>query len=543
MKITTLALRALGLVGFAAAQNGNDPLILNNRTALDPIVYDTFSTSYTDAPTVNPAISVAVTPSLVRSNTFIKPTTSIDCWRNGYPCGQNGGQRSLVADFVIPTPALDARVPPPEFFSTRTDVPLPGETDVPGETGELTYDILPISTSLGGTPLPIKPTGDASMGILPISTSLGGEPQYDAPTQAPTSKTIFSVLPITTSSLGAEVSPIPTSWWRGSESSVSWQSKWRGPTSDGALAPSQTVDCDLHFCPTGFLNSTSTPPSTPLPTIPGSVDPPTTTPGPSTSSHFAIPPGPGETVVDTYTKSATSCTSTAPSTSLPNNTEFTTPAVPPAMTPPPSATSRMPVPNGMQSGLFYCGLEFCVTIDTSDHPCFGSPTPRSGPAVLPETTAPAAAAASLVDEPITVTIDCNRHYCTSGMATIYTITPTPYTYPIIPATSDFAAPPVPTHVAGAFVPIDWWRGPGQPVLPDAPEDLYGPIQRHSSTAAVSSLSPNDPCFRHYCRPGHTPAKPTPTTMLTATKPFEPVMSVSLHFPDAPPRYRRALSKC
>ncbi|KAJ4378796.1 hypothetical protein N0V86_005669 [Didymella sp. IMI 355093] len=533
MKITTLVLQALGLAGFAAAQNGNDPLILNNRTALDPIVYDTFSTSYTDAPAVKSAVSVPVTPSLVRSNTFIKPITSIECWRNGYPYGHNGSRRSrrLVADLFVPTPALDASVPPPEFLSTRTDVPLPGETDVPVETGGLTYDILSIPASFDGTPLPTNPTGDASMGTLPTPTSLGGEPQYDAPTQAPISETIFSVLPIITSSPGAEMSPIPTSWWRGSKSSVSWQSKWPGLTSDGALAPSQTVGCHLHFCPTGSLNSTSTPPSTPLPTVPGSVDPPTITPGPSTSSHFAIPPRPGETVVDTYSESATSRTSTPPSTSPPTNTESTASIDAPAVTPVPSATSRMPVPDGMHSGLFYCGLEFCVTIDTSGNPCFSSPTLRSGSAVPPETTTSAGIAAS---ELIMVTIAYSRHYCTSGMATIYTITPTPYTYPIIPATSDFAAPPVPTHVAKAFVPIDWWRGPGQPVLPDAPEGLHGPIQRHSSMASTSSLSPNDPCFRHYCPLGHTPAKPLPTTMLTATKPFEPVVSVSLHFPDTPP---------
>lgn len=47
MKLPTLALSALGLFSIAAAQNGNDPLILNNRTGLSPVVYNTFSTSIT----------------------------------------------------------------------------------------------------------------------------------------------------------------------------------------------------------------------------------------------------------------------------------------------------------------------------------------------------------------------------------------------------------------------------------------------------------------------------------------------------------------
>ncbi|KAF3050634.1 hypothetical protein E8E11_003293 [Didymella keratinophila] len=146
MKLATIVLSAFGLTGSIAGQNGNDPLIVNNRTALH--------------------VPIPVTPSPVRSNTFIKPTTSIECWRNGYPCGQNGGQRSqrLVADFIVPTPALEARVPPPGFFSTRTDVQVPGETDVPAE--------MPLDTL---APVP-EPTSEVSMGILPIPTSLGGEP-------------------------------------------------------------------------------------------------------------------------------------------------------------------------------------------------------------------------------------------------------------------------------------------------------------------------------------------------------------------------------
>lgn len=47
MKMTTLALSAFSLAVLTAAQNGNDPLILNNRTGLAPVVYATYSTSYT----------------------------------------------------------------------------------------------------------------------------------------------------------------------------------------------------------------------------------------------------------------------------------------------------------------------------------------------------------------------------------------------------------------------------------------------------------------------------------------------------------------
>ncbi|KAF1926795.1 uncharacterized protein M421DRAFT_422402 [Didymella exigua CBS 183.55] len=341
MKLTNFALSALGMAGFVAAQNGNDPLILNNRTGLHPTVYDNFSTSYTNKPAAT-FHSVPLTPSPERSNTYMfKPTTSVKCWRNGYPCGQNGGQRSqrLVADFVGPTPAIAARVPPPEWFSSHTDFPLPGETDVPGETGEMPY------------------------GILPIPTSLGGEPRTSDASNAPgkTGEAIFSVSPTTTSTPAADKSPIPTAWWRG------------------------------------------------------------------LTSGFA---GPHE------------------------------------------------------------------------------PTPIAE-----------------AGEPYAVTIDCNRHYCISGMPTIRTITPTPHPYPVLPpATSGFAVPSKPTLVneaRDAFVPVDWWRGPGKPVVPDAPKGLdgiYGPIEQTSSVESVFSVATNDPCFRHYCPSGYTPGAPDPTTMLTETKP-------------------------
>lgn len=566
MKITTLALSAFGLAGLTAAQNGNDPLILNNRTGLDPVVYDTFSTSYTNEPTVKSVVSVPLTPSPVRSNTFLpKPTTSIQCWRNGYPCGQNGGQRSqrLVADFVEPTPTLNARVPPSEWFSSHSDVNLPGETDVPGETGELRYDILPIPTSLGGEPretvIP-EPTDEVSMGILPIPTFLGGEPRtYDAPPQAPgkTSEAIFSVLPITTPTPAAERPPIPTEWWRGSEGfphatfllqpqQSRWpEDWWRGPAipsdwfrlhpsipsewlrpaptatiSEGAAAPSQTVDCNLHFCATGTLSSTSTPPSTPLPTIPGSLVTAPVTTYPTTSSHFAIPTEPEATIIDTYTESTTS--------------DF---AVPSAVDPLPAAAP--PVVDGQHELLVYCDRQNCVTIRPSDDTYFGIPAPTSGFAMPPEATPPATAAPA-IDKTYTMTIDCNKHYCTSGMQTVYTITPTPYTYTSFPSpTSGFVVPPEPNPVSKALdagVPIDWWRGPGQPVLPDAPEGINGPIQRHSSVSPILSVATNDPCYRHYCPPRHSASKfnPMPTTMLTTVKLVESVVSATLHFQDLPP---------
>lgn len=515
MKITTIALSALGLAGLSAGQNGNDPLILNNRTALDPVVYDTFTFSYTDAPAVTPAISVPVTPSPVQSNTSIKPSTSIACWRNGHPCDQNGGQRSerLVADFVVPTPALEARVPPPEFFSTRTNVRVPGETDVPGE--------MPLDT----LPPVAEPTGEVSMGILPIPTSLGGEPNFDAPSQVTTSEAILSVLPITTSTTAAGFAPIPTSWWRGPPGST-----------NGTSAPTQTAHCN------GTVSAPSTSQLTPLPisTVSSIVQDPLLTPAPATSSHFAIPPDPNSPIIDTYTKSSASLELTP----LPIKTVSGTIKDPLMTSAPATGTApSMPVPEGMQNHFLHCGTNDCVPIDMAGlAACYSTSTPRAGPVAALEVTSPVAAITTAAREPITVTIDCNRHYCHSGMETVYTIAPTPYTYPIVPATSGFAPPPEVTHVDAAnkaFIPIDWWRGPNESIVPDAPKTLegaHGPIQRHSPLALVSSVKTDSPCHRYYCPSGHTPAKPTPTTMLTTSKPARPVVSVSMSFPAAPPSF-------
>ncbi|KAL1653715.1 hypothetical protein SLS61_003864 [Didymella pomorum] len=506
MKATTLVLGAFGLTGLTAGQNGNDPLILNNRTALH--------------------VSVPHTPSSVRSNTFIRPTTSIECWRNGYPCGQNGGQQSqrLVADFIVPTPALNARVPPSEFFSTRTDIQVPGVTEVPHE--------MPLDTL---APVP-EPTGEGSMDILPIPTSLGGEPpKHHAP---PTGEAIVLVLPITSSMPAQDNSPVTTSLPYDPYST--WPSRWRGATSEVVAAPSETPDCNLHFCPTGTVNSTSTLPPTPQPTIPGPAEPSTTMPVVFTSSHFAIPPDPSSPIVQTSTSSL----SAPEMSSLPINTA---PGIiqAPLLTSAPSTSSlpSMSIPEGIQERLVYCGTDKCVTVKMADlTSCHGTPTPRSGLLATSEFTAPVSAATTATREPITVMIDCKRHHCL-GIETVYTITPTPtpYTYPIVPATSGFAIPPEVTPVGeprAVFVPIEFWRGPNEPVVRNASKTLggvHGPIQRRSSFAPKPSVATDSPCYRHYCPSGFTP-KPAPTTMMTTSKPVPPVESASLYFPTAPPSF-------
>lgn len=271
-----MTLSALALAGLTAGQNGNDPLIYNNRTGMNPNVQITFSVLYVDTLTAL-AIPIPLMPSPMRSNTLIKRIASIECWRNDYPCGQGGGQRSqrLVAKFVEPTPAIAARVPPPKFFSTRTDVKAPDETDSPRETGHIPLD----------TPLPLlEPTAEASMGILPVPVSLGGDPHtYEAPQEVVTSEAIFSALPITTSTsaVGTSIPYSPHS---------AWPSHWRGATSKVAAAPSQTIRCN------GTLDVPSTPVLTPVP---------------ATSSHFAIPTDPSLPITGTYTEPTVSFTSTA----------------------------------------------------------------------------------------------------------------------------------------------------------------------------------------------------------------------------------------
>lgn len=170
MKLTILTLSALGLTfaSTAVAQNGNDPVILNNRTGLDPVVYDTFSTSYTTSLVHEPAsmtllhgVTGSPVPVPVRSNTYVfKSTTSMQCWRNGYPCEQNGGGRSQrrVAEFVRATTVVD----------------------------------------------------DAPMNILPIPTEMGGGQQDAAPTS----------LSEPAPAVEAREAGVPIDWWRGPNDSI-----------------------------------------------------------------------------------------------------------------------------------------------------------------------------------------------------------------------------------------------------------------------------------------------------------------------------------
>ncbi|KAL1607333.1 hypothetical protein SLS59_002298 [Nothophoma quercina] len=412
MKITALAFSAL--VSLAASQNGNDPLILSNRTGLDPIVYDTFSTSHTAA--TEPARAgvltlVPLTPSPVQSNTFVKPTTFIDCWRNGYPCGQNGGRRSqrLVKNFVHATAGVAPRVPPSECFSTRTELRLPEETDVPAETGEV------------------------SMGILPSPISLCGDKQYSAP-PVEISEPIFSALPIAT--LTAPTTggvAVPTEWWRGPNMSSDW------------LRSHPPI-------PTEFWRA----------------------PGEAT---FALP-------VSTSTPSTEGA-------AIP--TEWWRPA--------------QPVPTTSAEG---------VALPTDwwrgNMPSY--------------------------------TTDCERHYCHSVPATskpTQDMSSFSAKYGTPPVVKPTGAPTPSSHfailpeVTPRAVPIDFWRGPGESVIPDAPapeDDRYAPVQRHSSFVVVST----DDCFRHYCPSGSTTI--VPTIMSTVFKTGEPTIvtagPVCTSFPAVPP---------
>ncbi|XPS67938.1 hypothetical protein M3J07_000232 [Ascochyta lentis] len=256
MKINNLTISAIGFASLAAAQN----------------VYDTFSTSYTKLPVNGSALSQAVpatvpvlTSSLVRSNTHLpKPTTSVECWRNGYPCA-NGGQRSQrqVANFVRATPApvddesivetdvnavpvpsqgiprlvgmaVAPRVPPPEFFSSRPDVHVPGETDEP------------------------------TVNILPIPTEFLDGPHYDVPGE--TGEVTFTILPISTTPPEDNRVVVPTEWWRGP-------------------VPAYTIDCNRHYCPTNAPSPSPAPTS--LPTTSYPLLPPTES---FTTKRPAVPP-------------------------------------------------------------------------------------------------------------------------------------------------------------------------------------------------------------------------------------------------------------
>jgi hypothetical protein len=130
------------------------------------------------------------------------------------------------------------------------------------------------------------------------------------------------------------------------------------------------------------------------------------------------------------------------------------------------------------------------------------------------------------------TIKCARHYCptpahmksrpTNDVPNLPIIGPS--TLPVAQPTSTsatsshFAMPP---EVIPRAMPIDWWRGPNHPVLPDVPGGIVGPIQRHSVSSPISSTSTKDPCYLHYCPSGFSIA--APATMSTGFKPTEPTV--------------------
>lgn len=150
--------------------------------------------------------------------------------------------------------------------------------------------------------------------------------------------------------------------------------------------------------------------------------------------------------------------------------------------------------------------------------CFGTSMPRAGVTVAP----------------LTVIINCDLHYCHSGMVTVHTITPTLFTSSIVPANSNYVIPSEGTAVGAvnrAVVPIDWWRGPDQPNVPETHKDL----DSHTSLAPVFSVATDSPYYRHYCPSDYTP-KSAPTTTVTTSKPAQPVNSESLHFPSRPPSF-------
>ncbi|KAJ4985805.1 hypothetical protein SVAN01_08703 [Stagonosporopsis vannaccii] len=263
MQVITLLLIGLGFASITIAQNDNDPLILNVRSGLTPVIYDGFTTFYasTHAPARH-GVSVSLTPTPNHSHKLTKTTTSMQCWRNGYPCGRQRSQRH-AAEFARAASGLAHRPPPPAFFSTCTEVPFPDHTKISNEcyddftsTLPLPMDNLPITTSLlGGEPCDTPPTVTSSEGeltsritkqpirttsannpvdILPIPTSfLGGKPcgprppgcskydncyhiqpcpyptkQPDAPYPSETGEDTVSVMPISSSS--SVNAPCPT---------------------------------------------------------------------------------------------------------------------------------------------------------------------------------------------------------------------------------------------------------------------------------------------------------------------------------------------
>lgn len=151
------------------------------------------------------------------------------------------------------------------------------------------------------------------------------------------------------------------------------------------------------------------------------------------------------------------------------------------------------------------------------------------------------------------TLDCDFNYYPSGIPTVLPDPASPIPLPsevqstLTPSTSSqFAIPPHSTviievpctmapkrkgpHVESARivgVPIDWWRGPGQPVSPDASETVKRESSKIVSTNASAPsglpstnstviLVSTDPCYRHYCPSTKGQTKPMSTTWKTIT---------------------------
>ncbi|KAH6642710.1 hypothetical protein C7974DRAFT_107628 [Boeremia exigua] len=287
MKLATLALSVFGLASLTGAQNGNDGMIQDNPTG--PVVTDTFTTSYTKP--VNACVPVLVSSSYVRSNTYMAPifstpvhdctslplppipnrsntwlrptASSFKCWHNGYPCHRS---QRYVTMFARATPAagpVAPRVPPPEWFSTRTDVPLPGHTNAPTETGDDRMGILPIPYSLLEVPEEAVPS-EPAYSALPIHHPASAQ-HNDL---ADHSGDVHTSLP-TEPQVAARGAGVPVDWWRGPGEDVVPEAS--GPVLSQELVASTTATvtaassglpavaaahpttdpCYRHYCPSG----------------------------------------------------------------------------------------------------------------------------------------------------------------------------------------------------------------------------------------------------------------------------------------------------
>jgi hypothetical protein len=215
MKLTNLFLSALSLIGLALAQNGNDRIILNNRTGLSPVVYDTLATSYTKA-------------------TFIDTNgLPVEIQRTSEVMVQSTQHRAEnIAHATLAIEHVEKRIPPPEFFSTRTNVHVPGYA-VPDATDDVTFNILPLPTPAPSS-VYAAPTVQTEWSIdckfhycpshtidvpttffttHPVATSTGN---------VRVTTTSFPAVPPEVSSVvgGETAGVVPSSWWRGVEGVV-----------------------------------------------------------------------------------------------------------------------------------------------------------------------------------------------------------------------------------------------------------------------------------------------------------------------------------